>query len=508
MGLPKGWLSAGLGSLLSKGIIGIAREAIGAFDLPVPDDVSSLAEVDGIPATWGLKGMSWVGATLGSPLGLLPFLTIVYQAGLAENQANDARRAYRPSRIPPDVYARLVHRGYIDPSKDTGWTQDIHEQGWSQERVDALMESYRVLLTTGEVRELYLRGKLGEGDASKTEAIARIMQHGITEADAIKLFDIFFYIPPVQDLVNWSAKEVFEPEMRKKYGLDDEFEKLDLSLYAQTGVSPEQARNYWRAHWQHPGLTTIQELLHRTDFTEADFWEWFKLVEIPPYWRDKLIQIAYNPFTRVDIRRMYREGVLNKQEVIDAYHEIGSDDWHAGKLAEWTFKHYAPEDTSEDKEVRDLTKAEILRGYEDKVIPRELAINGLLNIDYSPSTAEFLVILRDVKIAEARTKEELSYIGGAYKLGLLSDAEMEAKLGNLDLTGEQQEYYVEKFRRTDTQKVVVPSKADFKRWLKLEIISVPIFRDYLVKQGYITEHIEYYVKEVDASERQELPSGG
>ncbi|GAI77250.1 unnamed protein product, partial [marine sediment metagenome] len=160
----------------------------------------------------------------------------------------------------------------------------------------------------------------------------------------------------------------------------------------------------------------------------------------------------------------------------------------------------------EDKETRELTKAEILRGYEDKVIPRDTAISGLMSIDYSEPTAEFLIILRDVKVAETETKEALKFIGDSYKLGLLSDAEMEAALGNLDLTGEQQEFYVEKFRRTDTQKVVVPTKADFKRWLKLEIITIPIFREYLVKQGYIAEHVEYYVEEVDASTREELPS--
>ncbi|GAJ04592.1 unnamed protein product, partial [marine sediment metagenome] len=249
-------------------------------------------------------------------------------------------------------------------------------------------------MSTGEIRELYLREKFGTGDEAKAEAIARIRQHGISEDDAKQLFDIFFFIPPVQDMINWAAKEVFEPDAIEKYGLADEFEALDLSLFAMAGVSPEQAKNYWMAHWQHPGLNTIQELLHRTDFTEADMWEWFRLVEIPPFWREKLIKIAYSPFTRVDIRRMYRENVLSKNEVITAYHEIGYDEWHAGKLAEWTFKHYAPEDTGEDKEVRELTKAEILRGYEDKVIPRDLAQEGLINLDYSPPAADFLLILR------------------------------------------------------------------------------------------------------------------
>ncbi len=507
MPLPPGWFTSGMGSIISKGITGLVREAIGAYNLPIPENVSALEETDGIPTEWGVKGLSWIGATLGSPMGLLPFLSIIYQSGLAETQANDARRVYRPARIPPDIYTRLVHRGYINEENIEGWRQDIQEQGWSDERVQAMLEASRVLLTTGEIRELYLRGMFGKGDEAKSEAIGRLRQHGITEEDAMKLFDIFFFIPPPQDMINWSAKEVFEPNAIEKYGLDDEFGKLDLTLYAQAGVSPDQARNYWRAHWQHPGLNTIQELLHRTDFTEDDFREWFKLVEIPPYWRDKLIKIAYSPFTRVDIRRMYREGVLSEVEVKAAYLEVGYDDWHAEKITEWTLKYYAPEDTSEGKEARELTKAEILRGYEDKVIPRKFAHNGLVNLDYSPDGAEFLLILRDVKIAEVETKEQLRYIGSAFSLGLLTDSEMIGKLGELDLTGEQQDYYEAKFKRTDTQKVIVPTLATFKRWLKLKIVTQADFRSYIQKRGYIQEHIEYFIAEVETSKREELPSG-
>ena len=507
MALPNGWLSEGIGKAIASGTVGILKSAIGAYNLPVPDDVTTFSDVDAMPEGWDTRAVSWWGATLGSPLGLLPFMSVVYGAGLGENQAHEARRDYLPSRIQPDAFNRLRHMGYINDDNKEGWQKDLEDGGWSKERVNALYESSRVLLSTGEIRELYLRGHFGKGDKAKAEAIARMVQHGIDEADANKLFEIFFFIPPPQDMINWSAKEVFEPDAIEKYGLADEFDKLDLSLYAQAGVSPEQAKNYWMAHWQHPGLNTVQELLHRTDFTEADFREWFRLVEIPPYWRDKLIEIAYSPFTRVDIRRMYREGVLTEAEVSKGYHDIGYDDWHAGKLTEWTVKYYSPEDTGEDKEVRDLTKAEILRGYEDKVIARETALNALMSLRYSENTAEFLLILRDVKIIEADTKEALTYIGNAYKLGILSDADMIAKLGKLDLRGEQQDYYVEKFRRVDVQKMVIPSKADYKRWLKLKIITEPIFTDYLVKQGYAAEYIHYYVAEVAESKRGELPSG-
>ena len=283
MALKKGWLADGITSLLSKGMTGLVSEVSDTYSLDVPKDKSLPEKLINLLDTEVVEQLSSVGALVGSPMGLVPFLSVLYQAGLAETQAQRARSIYTPSRLPPETIARLKHRKYEPDDKDAELGQDYADQGWDANRIKALDESYRVLLSAGEIRELYLREKFGTGDKAKTEAIARLQHLGIAEDDATKLFDIFFFIPPPQDLVNWSAKEVFEPDAIEKYGLAEEFDKLNLDLFAQAGVSPEQARNYWMAHWQHPGLQTVQELLHRTAFTEADFKEWFKLVEIPPF---------------------------------------------------------------------------------------------------------------------------------------------------------------------------------------------------------------------------------
>lgn len=507
MALEPGWLARGIGNILVSGVSGTidgALEAQGIDPKKAKDFVTDKSKwLDTTLTGWA----SGIGGLVGSPLGLLPFLMVLYQAGVGQEHIQAANRAFLHARIPPDIYAKLEHRGYINDTNREFYTSDLTNQAWSQERVDALMESYRVLLSTGEIRELYLRGKFGGEPEATQEAIARLQQHGISLDDALQLFEIFFYIPPASDMVNWAAKEVFEPDAVEKYGLDNEFELLDLSLFAQAGVSPEQAKNYWRAHWQHPGLNTVQELLHRTDFTEADMWEWFRLVEIPPFWRDKLIEIAYSPFTRVDIRRMYREGILTEAEVFEANTQIGYDKWHAQKLTDWIVKYYSPDDTGEDKEARDMTKTEILAGYEDKVINREVAKAGLVGIDYSPEHADFLLILRDVKVIRRETKERLTFIGNAYKAGTFTASDVTNELAKLDLTGEQVDYYKAKFIIERVEKVVIPSKADYKKWLKLKIIAEPIFRDALATMGYTGEHIENYYQEVHTKSKSEVLSG-
>lgn len=174
---------------------------------------------------------------------------------------------------------------------------------------------------------------------------SQMAQHGLSEdrAEAIFLASAFF--PTPQDLVSWQAKEVFEPRSIEKFGLGQEFEDLDLSLFSKAGVDREQARNFWIAHWQHPSLGQIIEMLRKDVLAKvlegrateigSDAWrsqrqeaeqlvfEWFRLVEIPPFWRDRLRLASLQPITRVDARRMWDLGVLNDEGVLRAYLDQG-----------------------------------------------------------------------------------------------------------------------------------------------------------------------------------------
>lgn len=248
--------------------------------------------------------------------------------------------------------------------------------------------------------------------------------------EALKFFTLF--MPSAQDLVNWQAKEVFEPDMISKYGLDDEFEGLDLTLFGKIGVTEEQARNYWRAHWEHPELRTIIEMLRRTGFTEDDMREWFRLVEIPPYWRDKLIEISYEVPTRVDVRRWWDmrtidEARLREIYVHRGYHGKDLDDyvlwtkvyvafpdliarWRNGwitidevraelvgygmpaerveELLETKFKATAGEHTTAE---RDITKTDIIKGVKKGVITRGEGMELLMDMGYGEADADYIL---------------------------------------------------------------------------------------------------------------------
>jgi len=250
--------------------------------------------------------------------------------------------------------------------------------------------------------------------------------------EALKYFTLF--MPSAQDLVNWQAKEVFEPAMIAKYGLDDEFEALDLTLFEKIGVTREQALNYWRAHWEHPELRTIIEMLRRTDFTEADMAAWFRLVEIPPFWRDKLIEISYEVPTRVDVRRWWDmrtidEARLREVYAWQGYHGKDLDDyvlwtkvyvafpdliarWKNGwitldevraeltgygmpadrveELLETKFKNTEGDRTASE---RDITKTDIYKGVKGGIITRGEAMELLMDLGFDEDEADYLLAI-------------------------------------------------------------------------------------------------------------------
>ena len=248
--------------------------------------------------------------------------------------------------------------------------------------------------------------------------------------EALKYFTLF--MPSAQDLVNWQAKEVFEPAMIAKYGLDDEFEALDLTLFGKIGVTEEQARNYWRAHWEHPELRTIIEMLRRTGFSEDDMREWFRLVEIPPYWRDKLIEISYEVPTRVDGRRWWDMRTIDEARLREiythrGYHGEDLDDYvlwtkvyvaFPDLIARWKNGYITLEEVraeligygmpatrveeliqtkmkvTEGERVakeRDLTKTEIYKGVKKELITWGEGLELLMDLGYDEAEAEYVL---------------------------------------------------------------------------------------------------------------------
>jgi len=174
-----------------------------------------------------------------------------------------------------------------DPEKYAGLFDDLKDLGWSEDRIEAL-----------------------------------------------KFYTQFY--PGPADLIRWQAREVFEPEMIARYGLDSEFGAIDKEPFYKAGMTDDQILNYWRAHWEHASWMQVVEMLHRGLLTEEQVYDWFRVVEIPPFWRDLLIQTAYTWPTRVDVRRWWDMRTIDEPELRRLYSGMGYRGVNLDNYVLWT----------------------------------------------------------------------------------------------------------------------------------------------------------------------------
>ncbi|GAH77571.1 unnamed protein product, partial [marine sediment metagenome] len=77
-------------------------------------------------------------------------------------------------------------------------------------------------------------------------------------------------------------------------------------------------------------------MLHRGLLTEEQVWDWFRVVEIPPYWRQLLIDTAYTWPTRVDVRRWWDMRTIDEPELRRLYSGMGYRGVNLDNYVLWT----------------------------------------------------------------------------------------------------------------------------------------------------------------------------
>jgi len=268
--------------------------------------------------------------------------------------------------------------------------------------------------------------------------------------EALKFVTLFY--PAPADLIRWQAREVFEPEMIARYGLDSEFEAIDKEPFYKAGMTDEQILNYWRAHWEHASWMQVVEMLHRGLLTEEQVWDWFRVVEIPPFWRQLLIDSAYTWPTRVDVRRWWDMRTIDETELRRLYSGMGYRGINLDNYVLWTkvyvafpdlitrwkngwislddvkreltgygmpadrleeliqtkIKSAQPERTAKEK---DLTKSEIYKGVKKDVITWPEGIELLLDLGYDEDEADYILTINIEALSDSpETFEEFKSI--------------------------------------------------------------------------------------------------
>lgn len=151
--------------------------------------------------------------------------------------------------------------------------------------------------------------------------------------------ELAYQIPPVADIITMAVREAFTPAIAARFGQYEDLPSEFVEWVGKKGLSREWAERYWAAHWSLPSPQQGFEMLHRGVIGEADLNMLMRALDIMPFWRDKLIQIAYRPLSRVDVRRMFALGVLDVSGVRKAYTDIGYNDYNADLMTQFTIRY-------------------------------------------------------------------------------------------------------------------------------------------------------------------------
>lgn len=385
------------------------------------------------------------------------------------------------SPMPPQP-REIMLSAFIAPEKTGEVREAMQRAGLSDKDIDLLFLAAYKLYDEEMVRVLWLRGVL-----SNDQMYMRMRELGYTDTRIKEIVQSWPIIPGPQDLFTMVAKEAFEPEFIEKIGLGAEFPVEQVEWLKKQGVSEEWARRYWYAHWDQPSIGQGFEMLHRgvIDLETLDLL--FRAVEIPPFWRDKLTQIAYMPLTRVDVRRMHDMGVLTDEELIKAYKDLGYSDDNAQRMGEFTIRY------NRGKE-KELTRGQILQGYRDKLIPRPDAIDLLKQTDYNEAQVEYFLTLEDYKEQKKYQDDIIDNIEDRFTNNLIESFEARKRLNALNLPAVQVDLLMDSWdikRYTDRK---VPSKSDLDKFLRNKIIDLDKYRIEMARLGYGFQYVEWYEK--------------
>lgn len=401
--------------------------------------------------------------------------------GFSDQEAERLVEIIRP-RVDMDT---LLGYTYRQQAGETEARAELEKRGYLPEDIDKYFEMWRPRPAIANLFDWAWRVHQ-DPEAVRPELLKR----GYLPDDVDKLQELAKFIPSIGDLISMAVREAFTPDAIAKYGLGDKWPQVFGDWAEKRGVPEEWAKRYWYAHWVLPSPTMGFEMLHRKEIDKDELRDLLTYADIVPWWIEKLINISYTPYTRVDIRRMYDLGVLSPGELVEAHEDIGYSREKAEKMADFVKSLYIESDVEK-------TKVEVLAAYRSGMYSPAEAQGFLIALGKTPDYAGFLLSLEDFKREQALIAEHLRQIKTLFVNGELDRGGASAKLSALDLAAERITRLLDEWQITKDAKVARPSKAMIKDYYKQGIISDPVARVELDKRRYPDYVIAWMIRDWD-----------
>lgn len=306
--------------------------------------------------------------------------------------------------------------------------------------------------------------------------------------------ELAYEIPPVADIITMAVREAFTPEIASRFGQYQDLPPEFVEWVGKKGLSSEWASRYWAAHWSLPSVQQGFEMLHRGIISQDDMYMLMRALDIMPYWRDRLIEMAYRPLTRVDVRRMFALGTLDEGGIQKAYTDLGYNEFNAGRMTDFTIRHTRQTQSR-------FSSADVVNAYTKYLIGSGEASSILSDIGIRDSEISNIIQKARYKRNWATKTEQIDAIKNLYKKGKLSASQAIGELTKLNLPQSYIDTQLQQWEaKSAADKVATWTTAQTLTFLKSGLITEKRARDEFVDLGYDVEHINVYIASTVAAE--------
>ena len=450
------------------------------------------------------------------------FVIIGDAEAVKEKAFQDANEIIRPHIADPVSLIQAYRKGAIG---EDDFIKCMHRLGYDNDQIEVMLSAVKRNLEVGEILEAYRRGEMDEEEAEgklfelglseyevgillsisrrlldKTELIAcwlrglisedefeiRLKQHGYDYDDIQKIKQLAFYIPSVSDLIELVVKEAFNEEKIRRLGLDANVDEVveKVGRYAKAqGLSEEWLKRFWYAHWKLPSVEQGINMYFRGLITYDDLKELIVALDYPPFWVDKLLGLAINIPTRVDLRRFLENGLADFDYVVEQYRKLGYTEEDAVRLAKLAFF----EVTSEE---RNKLRNTILKGFKHGWIDEDEAREMLKEIYIPQDVIEFLIQNVKLERQDEQIEAELKVVRDNYLKGNISESEMFRRLITLGLRSKEAEYYRYIWSKEKEARQRRLTRYDLDRLARYNLIDKDRYVEKMQQIGYAKEDAE------------------
>jgi len=285
-----------------------------------------------------------------------------------------------------------------------------------------------------------------------------------------------------------AVREAFTPDIAARFGQYEDY-PADLTRFAaMNGISEDWTKRYWAAHWSLPSPQQGFAMFQRGIITQEELNLLLRALDIMPFWREKLTNLAYNPLTRVDVRRMYALGVLSEEEVEKAYKDAGYSDENARRLRAFVVKGTIRSQSG-------MTVSKIITAYKQGLTDRNSAFATVSALGVRPQNVSDILDAADKQLQWQQTKDAIAAIGNEYKQDIRNEQQTREALVGLRLSGNKINNLIARWKKDGiTAHATLWTKADVVSMLKKKLISVARANTELGLLGFNAERSQVLIK--------------